>query len=176
MKTSMTPEQARDKAEALFLQGYNCAQSVIGALCEELGADFTETVRMAQPFGGGMGRMREVCGTVSGMCMALGMASGSSDASDKKKKDAEYALVQQLAETFRKANGSILCRELLGLEQPLPQKAAEPLPEAAPDMTSPVSAPRTAEYYKKRPCRSLCGDAAEIFQTWYAAYTEAEEK
>jgi C_GCAxxG_C_C family probable redox protein len=101
MNTLMTPEQAREKAENLFQSGYNCSQSVIGALCEEFGSDFEASVRQAQPFGGGMGRMREVCGTVSGMLMALGMMSGSSDPSDKEAKDREYALVQQLAAQFR---------------------------------------------------------------------------
>jgi C_GCAxxG_C_C family probable redox protein len=181
MDTLMTPEQAREKAENLFQSGYNCSQSVIGALSGELGADFDAVLRLAQPFGGGMGRMREVCGAVSGMLMALGMASGSSDASDKDAKDREYALVQQLASRFRERNGSILCRELLGLvplgqsERELHGDIAEVQSVPAPDMTSPVSGIRSAEYYKKRPCRQLCGDAAEIFQSWYVSYKEAEE-
>jgi C_GCAxxG_C_C family probable redox protein len=182
MDTCMTPEQAREKAESLFQSGYNCSQSVIGALCEELGADFDTTVRLAQPFGGGMGRMREVCGSVSGMLMALGIAAGSSDASDKKAKDAEYALVQQLAAQFRKKNGSIVCRELLGLvppgqsERELKGDASVTVPSPAAGMTAPVSSERTADYYKKRPCRQLCGDAAEIFQTWYLSHRKTEEE
>lgn len=178
----MTPEQARAKAESLFQAGYNCSQSVIGALCEELGADFDAVMRLAQPFGGGMGRMREVCGSVSGMLMALGMTSGSSDASDKNAKDKEYALVQQLASQFRERNGSIVCRELLGLvplgqsERALNGEPSVSGPASAPDTTNPVSSERTAEYYKKRPCRQLCGDAAEIFQSWYLAYGKTEEK
>ncbi|MCK9171078.1 MAG: C-GCAxxG-C-C family protein [Treponema sp.] len=182
MDTCMTPEQAREKAEDLFQSGYNCSQSVIGALCGELGADFDTTVRLAQPFGGGMGRMREVCGTVSGMLMALGMASGSSDASDKQAKDGEYALVQQLAAEFRKKNGSIVCRELLGLvplgqsERELKGEASVPGTVPVSGLTDPVSFERTAEYYKKRPCRQLCGDAAEIFQSWYLSYGKTEEE
>ncbi|HAH63778.1 MAG TPA: hypothetical protein DCL73_16955 [Treponema sp.] len=178
----MTPEQAREKAESLFQSGHNCSQSVIGALCGELGADFDAVMRLAQPFGGGMGRMREVCGSVSGMLMALGMASGSSDASDKNAKDKEYELVQQLAARFREKNGSIVCRELLGLvplgqaERALNGEQAVSGPASASDMTNPVSSGRTAEYYKKRPCRQLCGDAAEIFQTWYLSYGKAEVK
>ena len=180
METLMTPEQARDKARSLFLSGYNCAQSVIGTFCEQLGVDFDATVRLAQPFGGGMGRMREVCGTVSGMLMALGIAAGSSDAADKKTKDAVYALVQELSGRFRSQNGSIICRELLGLV-PLGQSehaldAAVQQDSSPSDIRSPVSSERTADYYKKRPCASLCGDAAEIFQTWYIAAENTGER
>jgi len=129
-----------------------------------------------------MGRMREVCGTVSGMLMALGIATGSSDASDKKAKDVEYALVQQLSGRFRTQNGSIICRELLGIV-PLGQSEhalnAEDSTVAAvqqSDIRSPVSSERTAEYYKKRPCAALCGDAAEIFQAWYIADKNTGER
>jgi C_GCAxxG_C_C family probable redox protein len=153
--TVMTPDEARAKAHDLFVSGYNCTQSVIGTVCGELGLDFDQALKLAQPFGGGMGRMREVCGTVSGMLFALGAVLGSSDAADKKAKDDLYAAVQKLSGTFREKNGSIICRELLGLDK---KNTA---------MTDPVSAPRTAEYYRKRPCADLAGDAAEIFQKWY---------
>jgi C_GCAxxG_C_C family probable redox protein len=180
METLMTPEQAREKAQSLFHSGYNCAQSVLGTFCVQLGMDFDTAVKLAQPFGGGMGRMREVCGTVSGMLMALGIASGSSDASDKKTKDAVYALVQQLSGRFRAQNGSIICRELLGLV-PLGQSertlnAAVQPQSFSSDIRSPVSSERTADYYKKRPCEMLCGDAAEIFQTWYIAAKNTGEQ
>jgi C_GCAxxG_C_C family probable redox protein len=181
MEILMTPEQARDKAQSLFHSGYNCAQSVFGTFCEQLGIDFDVAVKLAQPFGGGMGRMREVCGTVSGMLMALGIATGSSDAADKKAKDAEYALVQELSGRFRAQNGSIICRELLGIvPSGQPERALNAEDSAVAsvqqnDIRSPVSSERTADYYKKRPCEMLCGDAAEIFQTWYIANKNAGE-
>lgn len=149
----MTREEARKKASAFFREGYNCAQSVVKALAEELGADEEECVRAAQAFGAGMARMREVCGTVSGMFMALGLAIGSGDPKDKARKDALYAAAQSLAAEFKRRNGSIICAELLGLP-------------GSGGASPPESEERTAEYYKKRPCAELCGEAAEIFQKW----------
>lgn len=92
------------------------------------GIDFDTAMRIASGFGGGMGRLREVCGAVSGMFMAAGLLRGSSDLRDKAAKDAHYALIQELAEAFRRENGSIVCRELLGSA---PRRRTGPSPKRA---------------------------------------------
>ena len=137
-----------EKAMELFKSGYNCSQSVLGVFCEELGLDFETAMKIASPFGGGMGRMREVCGTVSGMFMAAGLLFGTTDSSAKAEL---YKRIQELAEEFRKHNRSIVCKELLaGIES----------------STSPTPSERTETYYKKRPCVELVGDAVEIFEEY----------
>lgn len=142
----------KEKAMSLFKEGYNCSQSVIGAFAEELGMDFETAVKIASSFGGGMGRMREVCGAVSGMFMAAGLKCGYSSPTDVKSKTNHYKLIQDLAAEFKKSNGSIVCRELLGLEG----KDNNYVPSA-----------RTNEYYKKRPCVELVGQAAEILENYF---------
>lgn len=155
----MTPQEARERATANFKSGMNCTQSVAAVFAEEFGFSPEQIGALVQPFGGGMCRMREVCGTVSGMLFSLGMFNAKKAESggkingfggDKTQKDETYAMGQKLAAEFRKINGSIVCRELLGL--------------AAKQSDIPVSEARTEEYYKKRPCAELCGIAAEIFQ------------
>ena len=139
-----------EKAKELFKSGYNCSQSVLWVFCEELGMDFETAMKISSPFGGGMGRMREVCGTVSGMFMAAGLMFGESDSSSK----AEiYKKVQELAARFKEQNGSIICRELL---------------QGVESSTSPTPSERTESYYKKRPCVELVGDAVEIFEKYIA--------
>lgn len=137
-----------DKARELFLAGANCAQAVLGAFCDECGIDNDTAMKIASGFGGGIGRMREVCGAVCGMTLAANLLKAGADISDKAAKDAHYALIQQLAEDFRAANGSIICRELLGL--------------AAQTPATPVSEARTEGYYRKRPCPELVALAAQI--------------
>ncbi len=139
-----------EKAKELFKQGYNCSQSVLGVFCEELGMDFETAMKISSSFGGGMGRMREVCGTVSGMFMAAGLAfaSASDSASEK---GAQYKRIQELAQRFKDQNGSIICRELL---------------QGVETSTSPNPSERTETYYKKRPCVELVGDAVEIFEKY----------
>ena len=165
----MTEDEARAKAENLFHSGYTCAQSVVGVFAEELGYDKDTVLKLAQPFGGGMCRMREVCGTVSGMLMTIGLAMGTSDG-DKKVKDQVYKAGQELAAQFRSDHGSIICRELLGL---VPMGTSEKALAAgsSSDHTAdtPVSSERTPDYYKKRPCEQLCGDAAVIVRKWLDA-------
>lgn len=139
-----------ERARNYFLEGYNCAQSVVLAYHEELGLEKELAARMASSFGGGMGRLREVCGAFSGMCLVVGLYRGYSEAKDREGKKEQYALIQRLADEFEKRNGSIVCRELLGLDH---RKDA------------PVPAERTAEYYKKRPCAELVAEAAEILET-----------
>lgn len=140
----------REKAMQLFLSGYNCSQAVIGAFAEDIGLEFDIAVRLASSFGGGMGRLREVCGTVSAMFMIIGLKLGYDEPGNFEKKTAHYKLVQEAAAKFREKNGSIVCRELLGLNLK-PGEADSFIPKK-----------RTKEYYKKRPCVKIVGDAAEI--------------
>ena len=137
----------KEKAEALFKQGYNCSQAVLLTFSDQLGLDKETALKLSSSFGGGMGRLREVCGAVSSMFMVAGRKNGYTDPCDQTAKKEHYALIQRLAEEFKKENGSIVCRELLGLAN-------------GPD--SPNASPRTEEYYKKRPCGELCGIAAEL--------------
>ncbi len=139
------------RAKDLFKGGYNCAQAVFCSFCDETGLDFNAAARLASSFGGGIGRLREVCGAVSGMCLAAGVLYGYDDPTDTAKKAEHYKRIQQLANEFKKKNGSIICRELLGIEQ---------------NNTSPIPESRTSEYYKKRPCAELVGDCAKILEDY----------
>ena len=136
-----------EKARELFMQGYNCAQAVVCAFGDVTGLDIDEAARLASSFGGGLGRLREVCGTVSGAALVLGIAKGYSDPKDFEAKKAHYALVQEFARRFREKNGSIVCRELL--------RGVDATPGGEPER-------RTPEYYKKRPCPDLAACAAGI--------------
>lgn len=152
-----------EKAKELFKSGYNCSQSVLGVFAEELGMDFETAMMISSPFGGGMGRMREVCGTVSGMFMAAGLIYGVKN-SDAKAKGELYKKIQELANRFREQNGSIICRELL---------------EGVTSSNTPIPSARTDEYYKKRPCVELVGDAVEILEQFIkenpVKYSEIEQ-
>lgn len=143
----MTIEERELRAAELFKAGYNCCQAVAMTFADVIGLQDDEIARLASGFGGGMGRMREVCGTVSAMTMVAGAMIPANDVNDKAAKTANYALVQEMAGEFKDLNGSIICRELLGLSKP---------------EGTPVSSDRTAEYYKKRPCGELCSIAAGI--------------
>ncbi len=145
---TLTPEEARAKAEQNFLDGCNCSQAVLKVFAECMNADTDLLLRTSQPLGGGLCRQREICGTLSGLLMSLGLFEGSADTSDKNAKDILYADGQLLTKTFREHNGSIICRELLGLKKG--------------ENDSPLSTPRTADFYTKRPCKALCGEAAAI--------------
>ena len=136
----------REIAVNYFKQGYNCAQSVVMAFRDLTGYSEEESARLASSFGGGLARMREVCGTISGMAIVAGILYGYADPKVPGAAANHYALVQKLAEKFRERNGSIICRELLG-----DKSALRSTPE-----------PRTEEYYKKRPCADLVGDAADF--------------
>lgn len=139
----------KEKAMTLFESGYNCSQAVVLAFADLTGVDSKTLAKLASSFGGGMGRLREVCGAVTGMFMVLGLLYGYSEAEAGAEKAGHYALIQQAAAKFSEINGSIVCRELLGLSN----KTDSPTPDK-----------RTAEYYKKRPCRELVGIAAEIVE------------
>ncbi len=148
-------EERVRKAGLLFKEGgYNCCQAVVLAYCDLFGLDEKTAASLSSGFGGGMGRMREVCGSVSGMVMLSGMLSPADNPADKAGRTANYALVQEVAGEFRRINGSIICRELLGLDK----KPAE----GQATVESPVPSDRTAEYYKKRPCEELVRISARI--------------
>lgn len=138
------------KAEELFLEGYNCSQAVLLAFSDKTGLDNETAAKLASSFGGGFGRMREVCGAVSGMCMVAGLLYGYDDISDKSLKANHYSLIQELSKRFSGEAGSIVCRELLGKK----------------GMESPIPEDRTKEYYKTRPCARMVGLAARIMQEY----------
>ncbi|MVX65353.1 C-GCAxxG-C-C family protein [Clostridium chromiireducens] len=148
-------DNIRERAMELFKQGYNCSQSVFGVFCEECGIDLETALKLSSSFGGGMARLREVCGAVSGMFMVAGMKYGYSDPKDSLSKTEHYKRIQELAEQFKEKNNSIVCRDLLGLSA---QKESY-IPEE-----------RTDEYYKKRPCAEIVGDAAEIIYEYIKSH------
>lgn len=148
-------EERTAKAKRLFKEeGYNCCQAVVLAYNDIFGIDDATAAAMSSGFGGGMGRMREVCGSVSGMVMLAGLMAPASDPSIKSDRTRNYALVQEMAGEFREINGSIVCKELLGL---VPIGSG-----AACTKESPEPSDRTKEYYKKRPCEELVGISARI--------------
>ena len=135
------------EAQRLFLEGYNCAQSVYCAYCDRTGMDLAVSARLSSSFGAGLGRLREVCGAVSGAMLAFGVLCGYDDPADPTAKARHYARVQEFARRFTAAHGTILCRELLR-DVPVTKGA---VPEA-----------RTPEFYARRPCLRVIGSAAEI--------------
>ncbi len=139
-----------ERARNYFLNGYNCAQAVVMAFDDVMAMDVDVLARLTAPFGGGMGRMREVCGTVSGMTFVAGALVPSADPKNLEERKNNYALVQRFADAFRRENGDIVCRRLLGLE-PMVEKSETAMPSE-----------RTAEYYKKRPCVEYVACAARI--------------
>ena len=142
----------KEQAMEYFKEGYNCAQSVFLAFCDLTGFDKITALHISAPFGGGFGRQREVCGAVSGMCMALGVLYGYDDAENKNAKTAHYGTIQALCDLFRQqSGGSIICRDLLGADG---------------KDTASTPSERTAAYYQKRPCVELVGIAAEILEGW----------
>ena len=140
-----------EKAAGLFAEGMNCAQSVFVAFSDVTGMDVETAKRLSSSFGGGMGRLREVCGTCSAMFMVLGLLYGEGTERDDKIKAAHYKRVQDLAERFKEEHGTIICRELLkGLNV-----TSTPVPEK-----------RTEEYYKVRPCVKFVRTAAAILDAY----------
>lgn len=140
-----------EKAVALFTQGYNCAQSVFVAFSDVTGMDEELAKRLSSSFGGGMGRLREVCGTCSAMFMVAGILYGEGTETDHAVKTEHYKRIQYLAEEFRKVHETIVCRDLLkGLSI-----TSEPTPEK-----------RTEQYYKVRPCVKFVRTAAEILDRY----------
>lgn len=134
-----------DRAVELFKAGYNCAQAVAVAFCDVTGVDEKTTARMVSSFGGGMGRMREVCGAVSGMLFTLSYLYGYDTPGDDVSKKELYTNVQALAGEFRERVGSIICREILR------NPPSDPCPT-----------PRNESFYAKRPCARMVHTAAEL--------------
>lgn len=138
------------KARELFLSGYSCAQSVVGAFCDDFGLDFETAVKAAEGFGGGMGRMRLTCGAVSGMAFLSGLRFGNGKAGDLETRVIVYEAVRKMAGEFEAKNGSIICAELLGTKRPESAKPEE----------------RTEQYYKKRPCPDCVAECAAIAEKY----------
>lgn len=136
-------------AAELFLKGYSCSQAVAMAFCDVTGMEEAYCAKLSSSFGGGMGRLREVCGAVSGMLMVAGLLYGYETPGDDVSKKAHYTLVQTLAASFREQTGSIVCREILKN------------PPSDPNPT-----PRTAEFYKKRPCARMVILAGRILDDY----------
>lgn len=147
-------ESRAGRAGELFMEGCNCSQAVFVAYCDLYGIGHDMAMKLSASFGGGMGRMREVCGAVSGMLMVAGLETGAVSGADQESKKRNYEVVQQLAEKFRGQYGSIICRELLGLD-----KVGAPK-----EMTDPTPEKRTESYYKKRPCKEQIIQAARILE------------
>ncbi|MCF0202515.1 MAG: C_GCAxxG_C_C family protein [Bacteroidaceae bacterium] len=145
-------EERIKKAEALFMQGFNCSQSVVAAFADIYGFTEEQALKLSAGDGGGIGRMRLTCGAVCALATLAGMECGSTDPNDTQGKSACYKLVQEMADSFRNEHGSINCAELLKLKKdtPLTFQASE----------------RTAEYYKSRPCVKQVISAARIFATY----------
>lgn len=141
----------REMAMDNFMKGYNCSQSIVLAFADMLPIDEKTLSKMSSSFGGGMGRLREVCGSVTGMFMVAGFLYGYEGPETGQVKADHYARIQELARRFEEKHGTIVCREMLGLSV----KHDVPVPEA-----------RTTEYYKKRPCPEIIGDAAEILEQY----------
>lgn len=140
-----------DLGEALFREGYNCSQSVFGAFLDVTGMDKKEAMRYASPFGAGFGKLREVCGAISGMTMVAGFVMGYDNPKERDGKIALYKAIQEMTAQFKERNETIICRELLHLQP------GEDLPEPAV---------RTEEYYRSRPCIRVIRDAIEITEAY----------
>jgi len=138
-----------DLAKTNFLKGYNCAQAVVCAFIDLTNVSETDALRASSSFGGGMGRMREVCGAVSGMFMVAGLIFYDGENPSTQQNSEQYAIVQELARRFKEKNRTIICRELL---------------EGVKVDSTPNAEARTDAYYKKRPCADLCYDAAQILE------------
>lgn len=134
-------------AKQMFIDGYNCAQAVFCAFCDVHGMDMDEAARISSSFGGGMGRLREVCGALSGAFMVVGMLYGGYDVKDRAAKTRHYEIIQELAKKFQGEYGTLMCRGILGL----PDGPSNPEPEV-----------HTPEYLKTRPCPGCVEYAARI--------------
>lgn len=140
-------EERVQKAVTLFKKGYNCSQSVFLAYNDLLELDDTLAATLLAPLGGGMGRLREVCGVVSASFIIIGFKYPANDPNDKQAKIRNYTAVQELAAAFKEKNGSIVCRELLGLDH---------------KHDSPIPSDRTESYYQRRPCANYVAIAARL--------------
>ena len=167
--TEQEIENRAQRAVELFKEGYNCSQAVFASCADIYGVkDQDLALRLSASFGGGMGRMRMVCGAASGMFMLAGLQNGSATPHDNNGKMANYAFVQELAGEFKAQDGSLICAELLGLAPKgstmefLPAEALRPKPEE-----------RTQQYYEKRPCVEMVAESVRIYLRQVAAKENA---
>lgn len=151
MITDLELDKRVERAVENFMAGYGCCQSVVAAFADLYGLDDTLAKKVAAGFGGGVGRLRMMCGAVSGIVMLVGLDCGQTEGSDREGKSACYKVVQELLAKSKEQNGSLICAEILGLKGY--EKAAN----------SYVASARTAEYYKTRPCAAKVESAARIF-------------
>lgn len=155
-------DQRVQRAVDNFMAGYGCCQSVVAAFSDLYGLDETMAKRIAAGFGGGVGRMRMMCGAVSGIVILVGLECGQTEGSDREGKSACYKVVQDLLAKSKEENGSLICAEILGIKGY--EKA----------QSSYIASARTAEYYKTRPCAAKVESAARIFAE-YLRSQEAKE-
>ena len=141
-----------EKAANNFENGYNCAQSVFMVYSEKFGIGTETALKLSSSFGGGMGRLREVCGAVSAMFMIAGLAKGYTENNNDDIKGKHYQLIQTLAQKFKEKHGTIICRELLGLDRY--------------ENSSFIPTKRTPQYYKERPCKEFIYDACTIIDKY----------
>mgnify|MGYP003321524984 CR=1 FL=1 len=154
-------EERIEKAVELFKEGFNCSQSVVAAFADHYGFTREQALRMSASFGGGIGRMRETCGAACGLFILAGLETGATIGADSAGKAANYALVQELAEEFKKRNGALKCADLLGLSKEAPVVST---PEA-----------RTTQYYAKRPCVKMVEEAARIWSEFLSTNSTKKE-
>ena len=160
MKLSDNLQERVDRAVDNFMQGYGCCQSVVAAFADLYGLDDAMAKRIAAGFGGGVGRLRMMCGAVSGIVTLVGLDCGQTEGSDREGKSACYKVVQELLVQSKAQNGSLICAEILGLKG---HEKAQSSYEASA---------RTTEYYKTRPCAAKVESAARIF----AEYLQRKEE
>lgn len=151
MMTEQEIEQRVERAVENFMAGYGCCQSVVAAFADLYGLDDVLAKKIAAGFGGGVGRLRMMCGAVSGIVMLVGLDCGQTEGSDREGKSACYKVVQELLAKSKEENGSLICAEILGLN------GYEKVKDSY------VASARTAEYYKSRPCAAKVESAARIF-------------
>ena len=161
--TDLELDKRVERAVENFMAGYGCCQSVVAAFADLYGLDDTLAKKVAAGFGGGVGRLRMMCGAVSGLVMLVGLDCGQTEGSDREGKSACYKVVQELLAKSKEQNGSLICAEILGLKGY--EKAAN----------SYVASARTAEYYKTRPCAAKVESAARIFADYLRQKEESNE-
>lgn len=143
------PTSRVEQAVKTFESGYNCAQSVFATYADVFGLEREMALKMSSAMGAGVGRMREVCGVVSAMALLAGLKEGNDDSQNEQAKAHIYQLVRDMSDQFKASNNSIICRELLGLQE---------------KEQSAIPSPRTAQYYATRPCSKYVAQAAEIIE------------
>lgn len=165
LPTDFSPEERQRRAEEIFRRGYNCCQAVLLAFADIIvGADEQTLVTVGSGLGGGVARLREVCGAVSGMAILAGFIEPATDPKDMSRRTANYAMVQGFASEFKKERGSIVCRELLDIR-------AEEVRQETPKPSE-----RTQQYYHARPCVINVGIAARIVADYLVTATKREGK